>query len=248
LLIAAVAERAGLIVLHYDADYDLVAAVTGQPMRRVVLRGTISKSSRVPRGADSSSPPAWHDRGLTRGPTGVCVPPLFGRLVRPLRRPHQSVASPLSDGNNRLLSGRSPVRGRPGAPSLLWWGLTQATLRTPQTPHPGHRITGGLPGWPGTGTSAHCSVAGRSSRGRVARPVRERSGPAWAHGMAAASLMMIACVQSRGPPLRDLPPASGGAPAGTHQSRHTAGGVQPGYASGYLSSWVLGSTGRPFGS
>lgn len=41
LLIAAVAERAGLTVLHYDADYDLVAAVTGQPMRWVVPRGSV---------------------------------------------------------------------------------------------------------------------------------------------------------------------------------------------------------------
>ena len=41
LLIAAVAERAGLTVLHYDADYDLVAAVTGQPARWVVPRGAV---------------------------------------------------------------------------------------------------------------------------------------------------------------------------------------------------------------
>jgi predicted nucleic acid-binding protein len=41
LLIAAVAERAGLIVLHYDADYDLVAAVTGQPTQWVMPRGLV---------------------------------------------------------------------------------------------------------------------------------------------------------------------------------------------------------------
>jgi predicted nucleic acid-binding protein len=41
LLIAAVAERAGLMVLHYDADYDLIAAVTGQPMQWVVPRGSV---------------------------------------------------------------------------------------------------------------------------------------------------------------------------------------------------------------
>jgi predicted nucleic acid-binding protein len=41
LLIAAVAERAGLILFHYDADYDQVAAVTGQPTQWVVPRGTI---------------------------------------------------------------------------------------------------------------------------------------------------------------------------------------------------------------
>jgi len=32
LLIAAVAERSGLIVLHHDKDFDLVADITGQPM------------------------------------------------------------------------------------------------------------------------------------------------------------------------------------------------------------------------
>jgi predicted nucleic acid-binding protein len=41
LLIAAVAERAGLTVLHYDADYDLIAAVTHQPMQWVVPRGSV---------------------------------------------------------------------------------------------------------------------------------------------------------------------------------------------------------------
>ncbi len=41
LLIAAVAERANLTVLHYDADYDLVAAATGQPTQWVVSRGTV---------------------------------------------------------------------------------------------------------------------------------------------------------------------------------------------------------------
>jgi predicted nucleic acid-binding protein len=41
LLIAAVAERAGLVILHYDADYDLVAAVTGQPAQWVVPRGSV---------------------------------------------------------------------------------------------------------------------------------------------------------------------------------------------------------------
>ena len=35
LLIAATAERSGLIVLCDDSDYELVSAVTGQPVRRV---------------------------------------------------------------------------------------------------------------------------------------------------------------------------------------------------------------------
>ncbi len=35
LLIAAVAERSGLTVLHLDKDFDLIAEVTGQPVERL---------------------------------------------------------------------------------------------------------------------------------------------------------------------------------------------------------------------
>jgi predicted nucleic acid-binding protein len=41
LLQAAAAERHGLILLHYDADYELIAAVTGQAMDWVVPRGSV---------------------------------------------------------------------------------------------------------------------------------------------------------------------------------------------------------------
>jgi predicted nucleic acid-binding protein len=41
LLIAAVAERERVTVLHYDSDYDLVAQVTGQPTQWVAPRGSI---------------------------------------------------------------------------------------------------------------------------------------------------------------------------------------------------------------
>jgi len=41
LLIAAAAEEAKLTVLHYDADFDLIAKVTGQPCRWVVPAGTV---------------------------------------------------------------------------------------------------------------------------------------------------------------------------------------------------------------
>lgn len=41
LLIAAVAEREQVTILHYDSDYDLVAEVTSQPMQWVVPRGTV---------------------------------------------------------------------------------------------------------------------------------------------------------------------------------------------------------------
>lgn len=41
LLIAAAAERSDLIVLHYDGDYDVIAAVTGQPVEWVAPRGSL---------------------------------------------------------------------------------------------------------------------------------------------------------------------------------------------------------------
>jgi len=41
LLIAAVAEREQVTLLHYDSDYDLVAEITRQPMQWVVARGTV---------------------------------------------------------------------------------------------------------------------------------------------------------------------------------------------------------------
>lgn len=41
LLIAAVAERHRVIVLHYDADFEHVAAITGQPVEWVAPRGDV---------------------------------------------------------------------------------------------------------------------------------------------------------------------------------------------------------------
>ncbi len=40
LLIAAAAERAHATVLHYDSDFDTIAAVTGQPAEWVIPRGS----------------------------------------------------------------------------------------------------------------------------------------------------------------------------------------------------------------
>jgi predicted nucleic acid-binding protein len=42
LLIAACAESAGLTVLHYDADFDRIASVTGQAVQWVVPRGSVA--------------------------------------------------------------------------------------------------------------------------------------------------------------------------------------------------------------
>ena len=41
LLLAAIAERYGVVLLHYDADFDTIAAITGQPMRWVMPSGTV---------------------------------------------------------------------------------------------------------------------------------------------------------------------------------------------------------------
>jgi predicted nucleic acid-binding protein len=39
-LVAAVAEAHELAVLHYDADFELISGVTGQPHQWIVARGT----------------------------------------------------------------------------------------------------------------------------------------------------------------------------------------------------------------
>ena len=41
LVIAAAAELAGVPVAHYDGDFDVIASVTGQPMRAIAPLGTL---------------------------------------------------------------------------------------------------------------------------------------------------------------------------------------------------------------
>lgn len=41
LLIAAVAARNGLTVVHYDSDFEVIASVTGQPTRWAAPRGSL---------------------------------------------------------------------------------------------------------------------------------------------------------------------------------------------------------------
>ena len=41
LLTAAIAEHHGAVILHYDADFEHIAATTGQPHRWIVPRGTL---------------------------------------------------------------------------------------------------------------------------------------------------------------------------------------------------------------
>jgi predicted nucleic acid-binding protein len=42
LLTAAIAEYHGAVVLHYDSEFEHIAAVTGQPHRWIVPRGSVS--------------------------------------------------------------------------------------------------------------------------------------------------------------------------------------------------------------
>jgi len=41
LIVAAVAGRHGATVLHYDADYDAIADITGQPMQWLMPKGSL---------------------------------------------------------------------------------------------------------------------------------------------------------------------------------------------------------------
>ncbi len=41
LLIAAAAEAGGLVVLHYDHDFDLIGEITGQPTEWILPAGTV---------------------------------------------------------------------------------------------------------------------------------------------------------------------------------------------------------------
>ena len=41
LLIAAAAESADMTLLHYDADFDVIAGITGQPTRWIAPRGSL---------------------------------------------------------------------------------------------------------------------------------------------------------------------------------------------------------------
>jgi hypothetical protein len=63
LLVAAVAEREHVTVLHYDANYDLIAEVTRQSVRWIVPRGA------VPETADKTGAVVPRDAGdLASGP------------------------------------------------------------------------------------------------------------------------------------------------------------------------------------
>lgn len=56
LIIAACAEVHEAAVVHYDADYDRIAAVTGQPVEWVVPRGSIGQPAAEPPAASDPPP------------------------------------------------------------------------------------------------------------------------------------------------------------------------------------------------
>lgn len=43
LLIAACAESAGLVVLHYDSDFDRITQITGQPTEWIARKGSLKR-------------------------------------------------------------------------------------------------------------------------------------------------------------------------------------------------------------
>ncbi len=47
LIIAATAELVGMTVLHYDADYDRIAKITGQPVEWVAPKGSLVLGSQA---------------------------------------------------------------------------------------------------------------------------------------------------------------------------------------------------------
>lgn len=65
LLVCAVAERERVTVLHYDADYELVAEVTGQPVQWVVPPGSVPQVPGLPGAANRLT------SARTRNPTMV---------------------------------------------------------------------------------------------------------------------------------------------------------------------------------
>jgi predicted nucleic acid-binding protein len=55
LLIAATAELAGLTILHYDKDFDLITAITGQPAERLNMGGMVLAASTIAGGSSWST-------------------------------------------------------------------------------------------------------------------------------------------------------------------------------------------------
>jgi hypothetical protein len=103
LLIAATAELARLTVLHVDKDFDLIAAITNQPIERLEVRARSTAAPDAP--ADA---PATRTSELCYTPCVGWIAPARSSPV-PLSRcqPHDEICSRVSNNSQR-------VRGRVG--------------------------------------------------------------------------------------------------------------------------------------
>lgn len=79
LLVAATAERHGVVVLHYDGDYEMIAAVTGRPTQWVA-------PPEQPTDGERPAPsPVTLRSGSTRSSMNVAPGPVVETTVRPSR-------------------------------------------------------------------------------------------------------------------------------------------------------------------
>lgn len=118
LLVAATAEVHGAVVVHYDHDFDIIAAVTDQPVEWIVPPGTVPVAKATPIAAVECVAPArlcWSRAGapspsaIERVHVGARHP---GRAVRrcPDRRRLRVIAVPPIDWYIYVAAGRIPVR------------------------------------------------------------------------------------------------------------------------------------------
>lgn len=78
LLIVATGEVYGAVIVHYDRDFDTIAAITGQPVEWIVPPGSVPRESHVL---------AWPGTVSCVFPTAgsLRVPRASGRVVPTLR-------------------------------------------------------------------------------------------------------------------------------------------------------------------
>lgn len=123
LLIAACADSAGLTVLHYDADYERIASVTGQAVQWVVPRGSWRKASTH----------RLQDRRCTTAPQART--PLVGSTPSAGRRSQAARLDDLLVAGEVVVWGPG-VRGRRrlvvAGPDRGWW-LCQSVWQTSVT-------------------------------------------------------------------------------------------------------------------
>ena len=161
LLIAAAAEAAGLVVLHYDHDYDLIAQVSGQPTEWIApLVRWPERALTVPLDPawpTCSTTPRQHTRGCRRG----CGPGRPHRWVQPLCRRWRARLS-LQLLRQGPLRGPRPADGprKPAFASGCTEGPQRATCHSDVT---ARRVAG--PTRPRRGASRSIRLGGTHDRG-----------------------------------------------------------------------------------